>query len=227
MPGLTDQAGGETSSIDSRLEASRQAWEGSMTRRLEALRASLNGRNLAHLAALCEADLQADALLMDYWGRRVRISWPGLAASFADGGEPCTTFDCAMLLYYLDAADGTALADRWIGFRDLPDGGFYNQAFQGYSGDLLAHRFGEHPQALENAAEALAGFRLPALAPFAFSFQPLPRIRLAAVLWPGDEDFPARASILFDAACGHYMTTDGLALLGSGLARRLLRAAAG
>jgi hypothetical protein len=52
-------------------------------------------------------------------------------------------------------------------------------------------------------------------------------IRLACALWPGDEDFPSKASILFDASASHYMPTDGLALLGSGLARRLIKAAVG
>jgi hypothetical protein len=51
-------------------------------------------------------------------------------------------------------------------------------------------------------------------------------VRIAVALWPGDEDFRSRASVLFDAAASHYMTTDGLALLGAGLARRLSRAAA-
>ena len=64
------------------------------------------------------------------------------------------------------------------------------------------------------------------MAEHAYGFQPLPRIRLAAVLWPGDEDFPTRASVLFDAASNHYMTIDGLALLGSGLASRLAKASA-
>lgn len=129
-----------------------------------------------------------------------------------------------MILYYLDTADGTSLSDRWIGFRELPDGAFYNQAFQGYSGDPLAKRFGENLGEFERAAVALEGTKLPDLTPYAYAFKPLPRLRLASALWPGDEEFPARASILFDAACSHAMTTDGLALLGSGLTRRLIRA---
>jgi len=52
---------------------------------------------------------------------------------------------------------------------------------------------------------------------------PLPRIRLASILYPGDDEFPARASVLFDAAASHYMTTDGLALLGAGLVGRLIK----
>jgi hypothetical protein len=196
-----------------------------MTRRLETLGESLRRRNPGHLAALSGARIEGNGLQLSYWGQPVRITWPELAICHFESGEPCSTFDCAMLLYYLDTADGTELADRWVGFRELPDGAFYNQAFQGYSGDLLAKRFGEQPEALEAAARALDGWRLPALAPMGFAFNPLPRVRLAAALWPGDEDFAARASIVFDASSHHYMTTDGLALLGSGLVRRLLRSA--
>jgi hypothetical protein len=129
-----------------------------------------------------------------------------------------------MLLYYLHTADGIDLADRWIGFRELPDGGFYNQAFQGYSGDLVAQRFNDDLEAFHSAARQIGGFQLTSLAPAAYSFSPLPCIRLALALWPGDEDFPSRAAVLFDAHADHYMTTDGLALLGSGLARRVIRA---
>jgi hypothetical protein len=225
MPGLTERAGGDAGSSEGWLEASQQAWEESMTRRLEDLRRVLRDRNLTHLATLTGSRLHEETLELDYWNRTIQVAWPALTASFADNGDPCSTFDNAMLMYYLSTADGTPLADRWIGFRELPDGAFYNQAFQGYSGNLLALRFGEQPHGMQEAASLLAGDRLPALAPVAYAFQPLPRIRLAAVLWPGDDEFAARASILFDAASHHYMTTDGLALLGSGLARRLLRAA--
>jgi hypothetical protein len=138
--------------------------------------------------------------------------------------ESCSVFDIGMLLYYLLTADGIDLADRWISFRELPDGAFYNQAFQGYSGKRVADHFGEDLEAFHTAVRQLGGFQLTALAPAAYAFNPLPRIRLALAMWPGDEDFPSRATVLFDAHADHYMTTDGLALLGSGLARRVIRA---
>jgi hypothetical protein len=141
------------------------------------------------------------------------------------GGQPCSTFDAAMLLYYLATADGTLPAGRWIGFRELPGGSFYNQAFQGYSGDPLARTFSSRPGELERAAQELGGRRLTGIAPFAWSFLPLPRLSLAAALWPGDEELAGRAAVLFDASASHYLPTDGLALLGSGLSGRLLRLA--
>ena len=128
-----------------------------------------------------------------------------------------------MLIFYLQTADGAPMADRWISFRELPNGGFYHQAFQGYSGNRVAGAFGESPDLFDAAAKSLGGWRLTGLAEHAFAFQPLPRVRLAVVLWPGDEDFPTKVSVLFDASASHYMTTDGLALLGSGLTGRLIK----
>jgi hypothetical protein len=174
----------------------------------------------AHLAARCGASIDESQLSLDYWGAKVHITWPGLMAT-SDQGQELSTFDHAMLLYYLAQADGAPMADRWIAFRELPDGAFYHQAFTGYSGNQLAASFGSRPNDFAAAAQAMHGIRLTGLTEFAFAFQPLPRLRLAAALYPGDEDFPAQASILFDAAASHYMVIDGLALLGAGLARRL------
>jgi hypothetical protein len=57
-----------------------------------------------------------------------------------------------------------------------------------------------------------------------FAFRVLPRVEIAAVYWPGDEELPSKASILFDATAHHYMVVDGLAILGSRLVGRLLDA---
>ena len=53
-------------------------------------------------------------------------------------------------------------------------------------------------------------------------FTILPRVHLAVVYWEGDEEFPAQARVLFEDTAAHYMTTDGLAVLGSQLVGRLL-----
>jgi hypothetical protein len=173
------------------------------------------------LALHCGGEFAGSDIRLRYWDKLLAVSWPELEARSLPEGAPCDIFDAAMLLYYLHTADGAPLADRWIGYRELPGGAFYSQAFQGYSGDRLARRFGLQPEAFDAAARALDGLPLTALPGLAFAFQPLPRLRLAAILYPGDDEFPARAAILFDAAASHYMTTDGLALLGAGLARRL------
>jgi hypothetical protein len=223
MAGLTDRAGGMPEDKRKALEHARRSWEESMVRQIESLRGELAKEAPEMLADRCAGHFTEETILLPYWGQEVSIHWPGMEATLADG-QPCSTFDTAMLLYYLHHADGALPADRWISYREIPGGAFYHQAFQGYSGNRISKAFGDDFTLFEAAARRLDGFKLTALAEHAFAFQPLPRIRLAAVLWPGDEDFPTRASVLFDAASHHYMTIDGLALLGSGLASRLVRA---
>jgi hypothetical protein len=223
MAGLLDQAGKQPLNLLKKAQESYQAWEESMLSNFQALKESILSVGPEELAFRCAAEYKTGKMHLEYWGEPAVIFWPDLDVQGPDG-SPLTTFDKAMIMYYLSTADGVAMADRWIGFRELPDGGFYNQAFQGYSGDRLARAFGDRAEQFHEAAAALGGFRLPALAEFAWAFQALPRIRLATVLWPGDEEFASKGSVLFDAASSHYMPTDGLALLGSGLVRRLEKA---
>lgn len=225
MAGLIDQADGTRRRPEEIIDRARQAWQASMLRPIDELAGRLRGLDPAGIARRSGSAFDGRSLELRYWQAAVRLAWPDLTAVQVEDGKPCGTFDQAMLLYYLSSADGAPLAGRWIGYRELPDGGFYHQAYQGYSGDRLARAFGDQPQELQRAAEALGGEATDALGTLAYVFQPLPRLRLAAVLWPGDEEFRARGAVLFDAASSHYMTTDGLALLGGGLAGRLARRA--
>jgi hypothetical protein len=224
MTGLTDQAGGIKVTGGEAIEKAHQAWQESMLKQLDALRNEILATQPGRLAANCGGTLKDQQIQLMYWGQVMSISLPDLRAyKLADGTE-CSVYDAGVLLYYLREADGTPMADHRIGYRELPGGSFYSQAFQGYSGDRLARLYGEKPDAYTQAAHVLEGTTLTGLPGLAFSFLPLPRIRLAAILYPGDEEFAARGSVLFDAAASHYMTTDGLALLGAGLVGRLIQA---
>ena len=224
MAGLTDQASGARMTGGEAIERAHQAWQESMLKQLEILRQEIRTTQPGRLAVNCGATLAEQQIRLTYWGHSVGISWPGLNAFYLPDRTGCSVYDEGMLLYYLRQADGTPMADRWIGYRELPGGSFYSQAFQGYSGDRLAHAYGENTDGYAVAAKHLDGISLPDLPGIAFAYQPLPRIRLASILYPGDEEFAARASVLFDAAASHYMTTDGLALLGAGLVGRLIGA---
>jgi hypothetical protein len=225
MSGLTEQASGEIFEPSGAIAQAHQAWEESMLRQLKELRTEVKKSRPEQLAFRSGTNFTGKEISFIYWNRSVSLRWPDLEACYLDTGKDCSIFDLSLFLFYLKTADGTSLADRWISFRELPGGAFYHQAFQGYSGDRLAQAIGEKPASFHRAAKAIGGWRLTSLAEHAYAFQALPRLRLAAVLWPGDEEFPSRASILFDAASSHYMTTDGMAILGSGLVSRLIKAA--
>lgn len=224
MAGLTDQASGMKVSGEEAIERAHQAWQESMSRQLEVLRGEVQVKHPGRLAVNCGGNLVDQKIQLSYWGQQIEISCVDFKAHKLSDGSECSVYDAGMLLYYLREADGTPIADTWIGYRELPGGNFYSQAFQGYSGDRLAHIYGEQPEKYTIAARALEGMHLTALPGNAYAFLPLPRIRLATILYPGDEEFPARATVLFDASASHYMTTDGLALLGAGLVGRLIQA---
>jgi len=170
------------------------------------------------------ADARGDvALELRLWDTLYRVAWPEVRAVEASSGQPCRADVEAALLYYLRTADGTSLARRWIGFRELPGGTFYSRAFQGYTGDSLVHHFGNDLQLCRRAAECIGGTPLP-LSDAGFSFLALPRVPLAIVYWLGEESIPTRAQVLFDQTASHYLPTDVLAILGAQLIHRIIRA---
>jgi hypothetical protein len=138
-------------------------------------------------------------------------------------GEAVPSFFQSLVLTYLQTADGAGLAERWISFRELPDGAFYHRAFQGYAPNRLTKRWPMDVDGFATACRALGGMRLN-LGDAGFVLRVLPRVDMAAVYWLGDQDFPSRASILFDANAHHYMVTDGLAILGNMLVSKILSA---
>lgn len=154
-------------------------------------------------------------------GTPYRIELPDLVAHFADG-TICPEELQILFLDYLVHGDGTPPSGQWIGFQQLPNGMFYRKAFQGYSGDQLVHDLGAQIDAFREAAANLGGEPVE-LGDAAYAFRVLPNVPLAVVWWNGDEEFPANGTVLFDAATSHYLPTDGLAIVGRMLCRKLAK----
>jgi hypothetical protein len=199
--------------------------------RVAELRQELRNCEPADLASRTGANLTSSAggetaLGLLYWGQEVILTYPELVGYDANK-QPLSSIDQAMLAYYFTISDGTALSGNWISFSELPNGHFYSQAFQGYSGNELGKVFGNNVAAFEKAAKVLNG-QTPWLSASygdkSFVFQVLPYVSLQAVAWLGDEDFPPSYRILFDAAISHHLSTDACAILGSMLTRRLIKA---
>jgi hypothetical protein len=159
-----------------------------------------------------------------FWDMDVRLTYPNLIAYEQTSGNELALFNQAMLLYYFRSADSYPLTGQWISFSELPDGRFYNQAFQGYTGMELVRNFENNQEKFENAAALLKGERHD-IGDASYSFQALPRISLLVVFWQGDEDFSSSFQMLFDSSASHYLPTDGYAILGSTLTRKLIQIA--
>lgn len=159
---------------------------------------------------------------LTYWGRDVAVRWPAAEVRSADNGTLPIAVQL-VIMHYLISADGTPMADRWLAFRELPDGRVYDPAFRRRACVPLARAFGEHPERFVAAAERLRGERLT-YGGVSFMFRVLPRVHVAVILYGQDEEFPAEANVLFDASVRHYLPIEDVAVLGGLVAGELIRA---
>jgi len=198
-----------------------------LARRVEELKATLGAVNPDFLSDRIGATYRpgeegAGVFYLTYWGREISLTYPEFLCTGMENGKELGLMDQAMLAYYLSTSDGRPLTGRWIAFSELPDGTFYTQAFQGYTGGELAKVFRDDVEGLAKAAASILGnMPVPGDPPGdeALAFQVLPNVRLLVACWLGDEDFPTSYRVLFDAAAGRHLTTDAYAILGSMLTR--------
>jgi hypothetical protein len=158
-----------------------------------------------------------------FWDRQVVLTFPDLIAHDVQNGDQLGDSSQALLLYYLVTCDGTSASGKWISFSELPDGRFYNQAYQGYTGGKLAQVFRNDLETFCQVAEDLGGKRVYLLGDAAYEFHVLPFVSLLAVSWQGDEDINASYQILFDASVSHQLPTDACAIIGSSLTGRMIK----
>jgi len=170
-------------------------------------------------------DGEGGRFLLRFFGEDYVVVFPRITVQSANGKEPDVATRL-IILHYLIHADGTPPADHWISFRELPDGLVYDPAFQKRSGLRLVREYGMDARAFTAAAEALGGERLT-FGDVSYMFRLLPRIRMAVILYVGDEEFAPRVNVLFDAAAGHYLPIEDLAVLGGMLASRLIKGGGG
>ena len=158
---------------------------------------------------------------LEMMGKTVHLSFPEFQAHYPGVQKGLSTLHLALLLYYFYTADGTRVSQDWIAFNQLPDGAFYHQAFQGYTGLEIKKRFENDLEGL-NTRALRAGGQLLDFADLAFIFDIFPRVDLALIVWLGDDELPSTFQILFNASTSHYLPTDACAIAGSMITHALL-----
>jgi hypothetical protein len=196
-------------------------------KRLGELRSQLQDQNPEQLAIKTgtryhQLDQSSGEFHITLWDRQLVIKFPELVAHDQQSGEEISGSSLAMLLYYYATCDGTKPSGQWISFSELPDGRFYNQAYQGYTGGKLGQVFGNDFDIFCQVAENMNGKRVYLLGDAAYEFYVLPLVSLLLVTWQGDEDFNASYQVLFDAVISHQLPTDASAVIGSNLTHRLI-----
>lgn len=207
--------------IDLDKETNEELRHQALLERCNQYRQSLQGRNpqeLARMAAMSIRQVNNGILLLcgEHLLETYLISWPDLIITSSTGKTASLQTE-ALWLHYLSRADGCPLTGRWVNLSEI-GGLFYQRAFQGYCGDELAKSWGDDIEGLRKNCLATGGWAIPGLADLAFEWRVLPRLPLCLCYRLPVETNEARATVLFDAAAGHYVAADVAAIVGKYLA---------
>ena len=128
-----------------------------------------------------------------------------------------------MVLFYLIHAKNIPLARKWISERDLPSGEVFFRGPHGLSVDLIERKYGENPEGFIEAGKLLGGTAVR-FGDKSIALDVFPRIPLIYILWMGDEEFPPRAGVIFDASIESHFTLDMIWIMVNEVSRRLVAA---
>ena len=139
-----------------------------------------------------------------------------------DGTEPEDTLK-VILLHYLLGADGR-IDGEWMSFREFESGNLYYSVFHGRALVQLISAFGSDPSRLIATSVKLGGTRVER-GDASFDFLFFPHLKMNITIWKGDDEVPASANILFDAAAGRILGAEDLAHIAEDIAETLERLA--
>jgi hypothetical protein len=203
----------------------RAKWAESLEPRILEMRQKLQLQDPAAVAqasgALYEREPLPGRLNLSFFGRPYVVGWPELVVCDTEGRISHNAIQ-SVLLEYLVLADGTPLQVAWVSLRELPNGAFYEAAFQSYSGNLLVRTFKSELESFYEAAKRAGGEPI-SLGDRAFRFWVLPRLPLAVVYWSGGGEFPDSAQVLFDASASSYQPLEVLAHLGGMVCEKIIK----
>ena len=198
------------------MEERREAWG----QALEKARGELRERSPYVLGAKSGCDFREGEFRLPFFHKKYGISFPEGEVREEGGGEPAVWLRI-IFLHYLLTADGTPVADDWIGYRHLPGAELFEGRFVNMAVRPLVAAFGQDLEGFKRAGEALGGVPMSRTGDAAFYFTALPHLPMACLLYLGDEEVSPSMNILFDASAPHYLPTEDLSLLGSYLSQAL------
>ncbi len=181
------------------------------TRRQAAER--LAARDPEEVAEYCQIRFnhRRQCFALNFLNQEYRITFPqGKVYSSHEPEAP--VYLSIIMLHYLVNADGKPLSGEWISFRHLPGGDIYMEPFRKRAIDPFVKVFGHQPRLFRSSALALGGYPGP-LTGINLIIPVLPRVPISFTLWPGDQEFPPSANILFDGSASSYLPTEDYAHL--------------
>ncbi len=199
---------------------SREAYDSA----LKSAVADLGAKGIEDAARKAGCAVREGEVLVPLLDRTFRVSNGGLEARDAVSGAPAAMIEHILMVHYLAAADGSDVSREETSFREIPGGAFYDSVFRAHSVVPLASRFRNDGAAFEKACLAIGAERL-VRGGYAMRFLALPRVPVTCTYWPGEDEMPAGAGIVFSKSVSSYLPAEDVAVLGEYIAHRIIACA--
>ncbi len=194
-------------------DALEKAWKDVSSLDLEAISSELGSGAVSDGRAVL-IKMLGEACTVDISCRTVRYDSPG------DRDVP--PYLQILILHYLLGLSAAPLTNRFVSFRELDGGALYYPAFKTRAIDPLVKTFGTEPELLRKIADSLGAEPL-SIGQVSFRLNFFEKVPVAVVLWLGDAEVPASASILFDASANRILPTEDLTVIGGVTSRTLVK----
>ncbi|GAH26661.1 unnamed protein product [marine sediment metagenome] len=170
--------------------------------------------------------MDSNKIIIEYLNQPYLITLPDIEISLRDSEEEAPLKDRILILHYLTLAKDTPATNRLITFKQLPGGASYFPAFSQRAIKPLLNHFGKEPELLIDAAAKLGGYKAN-YGDVAITINAFPRIPITFALWRGDDEFPPRGGIMFDASISAYLSTEDITVLCETIIWRLVKSLRG
>jgi hypothetical protein len=123
--------------------------------------------------------------------------------------QPAGFLQQLCLLTYLINAQDMPPANKLVRAEALPGGQFFFRGIHNLPTKKLEKAFGKHPEDLHQIAKRFNAKKCE-FGDASVQLNILSRIPLTIIIWKGDEEFDARATILFDQTAASHLPLDAL-----------------
>lgn len=161
-----------------------------------------------------EYDPVARIFKVPFLGTTYLVKYPEGEVNFPESDAEVSITNRILILHYLTTANGQDLENKWISFKELPDGAIYNDPFTRRTIKPMLNIFSANPENLIKVAEKMGGKRAE-FGDVSVTIPVFPQVAITYVIWEGDEEFPASGTVLFDGSAKSYLPTEDYALLSS------------
>lgn len=155
-------------------------------------------------------------LILNFFKRKVFLEIKNKKIYYLEGNQKDSKkyldiFSSVLILHYLLNADGAPLENRWISFRELPDGLFYWRTILKIL-EPLAKKYESSgdkflTKIMEIGGKINKGFE------HSSTVYPFKMFPVLMILYEKDEEFEASFRVLFDSSAPHYLKTDVIKMI--------------